>query len=44
MFIMIMLLQYNINYNLISIMVEVSFTLYGDFHYNIIPVEIHITM
>ena len=31
-------------YNLIFIMNEVSLTLYGDFHYNIIPVEIHILM
>ena len=23
-------------------MIEVPFTLYGDFHYNIIPVDIHI--
>ena len=39
-----MLLQYNVSYNLISIMIEVSFTLYGDFHYDIIPVNIHIIM
>ena len=31
-------------YNIISIAISILFTLYGDFHYNTISVEIHIKM